>query len=100
MIALSSLLSTRDWARPLRYAGQHSIVIYLAFFLPMAATRALLLKLAPSLDLGLVALTVTAVAAITPLLFYAVVKDTSWRFLFKRPAWARLEPLSRLVPAA
>jgi hypothetical protein len=31
-----------------------------------------------------------------PLLFYAVVKDTSWRFLFKR----RLEPLPRLVPAA
>jgi hypothetical protein len=21
-----------------------------------------------------------------------VVKDTSWRFLFRRPAWARLEP--------
>jgi uncharacterized membrane protein YcfT len=74
VIALSSLLSTRDWARPLRYAGQNSIVIYLAFFLPMAATRASLLKLAPGLDLGLVALTVTAVAAITPLLFYAAVK--------------------------
>jgi uncharacterized membrane protein YcfT len=100
VIALSGLLSTRDWARPLRYAGQHSIVIYLALFLPMAATRALLLKLAPGLDVGLVALTVTAVAAITPLLFYAVVRDTSWRFLFKRPAWARLGPLPRLVPAA
>ena len=28
-----------DWARPLRYAGRNSIVVYLAFFLPMAATR-------------------------------------------------------------
>jgi uncharacterized membrane protein YcfT len=36
-------------------------------------------------------------AAITPLLFYAVVKDTSWRFLFKRPAWARLEPPRELA---
>jgi uncharacterized membrane protein YcfT len=84
----------------LRYAGQNSIVVYLAFFLPMATTRALLLKFAPGLDLGLVALTVTTVAAITPLLFYAVVEDSSWRFLFKRPAWARLVPLPRLAPAA
>jgi hypothetical protein len=60
----------------LRYAGQNSIVVYLAFFLPMATTRALLLKFAPGLDLGLVALTVTTVAAITPLLFYAVVEDS------------------------
>ena len=44
---------------PLRYAGQHSIVIYLAFFLPMAATRVALLKFAPDLDLGVVALIVT-----------------------------------------
>jgi hypothetical protein len=86
VIALSSLLSTRDWAQPLRYAEQNSIVVYLAFFLPMATTRALLLKFALDLDLGLVALTVTTVAAITPLLFYALVKDTFWRFLFKRPA--------------
>jgi uncharacterized membrane protein YcfT len=97
VIALSVLLSTRDWARPLRYAGQNSIVVYLAFFLPMAATRALLLKFAPGLDLGLVALVVTTVAAITPLLFYAVVKDTSWRFLFKRLAWARLQPPRQLA---
>jgi uncharacterized membrane protein YcfT len=55
VIALSSLLSTRDWARPLRYAGQNSLVVHLAFFLPMATTRALLLKFAPGLDLGLVA---------------------------------------------
>ena len=94
VVAVSSLLSTLDWARPLRYAGQNSIVVYLAFFLPMAATRTLLLKFAPELDLGLVALIVTAVAAVTPLLFYAAVKDTRLRFLFKRPAWARLAPAS------
>ena len=58
------------------------------------ATRTLLLKFAPGLDLGLVALIVTAVAAITPLLFYAAAKDTHLGFLFKRPAWARLGPPS------
>jgi uncharacterized membrane protein YcfT len=89
VVTLSALLSTRDWARPLRHAGQNSIVVYLAFFLPMAATRTVLLKFAPGLDLGLVALIVTAVAAITPLLFFAAVKNTRLGFLFSRPAWAR-----------
>jgi hypothetical protein len=32
-VALSVLLSTAGAAKPLRYAGQNSIVIYLAFFL-------------------------------------------------------------------
>ena len=32
------------WLDFLRYCGEHSIVIYLAFFLPMATTRTLLLQ--------------------------------------------------------
>jgi uncharacterized membrane protein YcfT len=99
VVALSVLLSTTGAAKPLRYAGQNSIVIYLAFFLPMAATRVALLKFAPGLDLGIVALIVTAVAAITPLLFYEAVKDTRLSFLFRRPDWARLTP-SASLPAS
>jgi uncharacterized membrane protein YcfT len=92
VVTVSTLLSTSGWARPLRHAGQNSIAVYLAFFLPMAATRTALLKFAPALDLGIVALIVTLVAAITPLLFYAAVKGTALCFLFKRPAWAKLAP--------
>jgi len=92
VVALSVLLSTADVAKPLRYAGQNSIVIYLAFFLPMAATRVALLKFAPNLDLGIVALIVTTVAVITPLLLHEAVKDTRLRFLFRRPDWARFAP--------
>ncbi len=92
VVALSVLLSTAGAAKPLRYAGEHSLVVYLAFFLPMAATRTALLKFAPDLDLGIVSLIVTAVAAVTPLLFYAAVRDTRLGFLFKRPDWARLPP--------
>jgi hypothetical protein len=92
VIALSVLLSTAGFAKPLRYAGQNSIVIYLAFFLPMAATRVALLKFAPDLDLGIVALIVTTVAVITPLVLNEAVKDT------RRPDWARLTPAP--LPAA
>jgi uncharacterized membrane protein YcfT len=92
VVALSVLLSTQGLAKPLRYAGQNSLVVYLAFFLPMAATRTAFLKFWPDLDLGMVSLIVTAVAVVLPLLFYAAAKDTRLGFLFKRPDWARLPP--------
>ena len=44
VIAVSALMAKGARIRPVRFCGEHSIVIYLAFFLPMAATRTLLLK--------------------------------------------------------
>ncbi|HUU66888.1 MAG TPA: acyltransferase family protein [Methyloceanibacter sp.] len=95
VVAASALLSTLAWALPLRYAGENSIVVYLAFFLPMATTRAVLLKFAPGLDLGTVALLVTAAGVVTPLILHALVRNTGARFLFQRPAWAKLSPPAR-----
>ena len=51
-----------------------------------------MLKFAPGLDLGVVALIVTAVGVVTPLILHALVKNTALRFLFVRPAWAKLPP--------
>jgi uncharacterized membrane protein YcfT len=86
---------------PLRYAGEHSLVVYLAFFLPMAATRTTLLKSGIVPDLGTVALIVTTVAAVTPLLFHAFVRGTWAAFLFRRPNALRLDrgPRAYLQPA-
>ena len=92
VVTVSVLLSTVDWARPLRFAGENSIAVYLAFFLPMAASRITLLKFAPGLDIGTVAVIVTAVGVVTPLLFFLAVRNTKARYLFKRPAWAHLAP--------
>ena len=41
---VAALMAKSDVFSPLRYCGRHSIVIYLAFFLPMAATRIALFK--------------------------------------------------------
>jgi len=41
---MGTLLARMQWLNFLRFCGEHSIVIYLAFFLPMASTRTLLLK--------------------------------------------------------
>ena len=43
VVAASALLSIHGLMKPLRCAGENSIVVYLAFFLPMAVTRILLL---------------------------------------------------------
>ena len=91
VVAFSALLSKADLMAPLRYCGEHSIVIYLAFFLPMAAMRVLLLRTGVIPDLGTVSLIVTAVGVIAPLLLYWAVRDTRLRFLFERPGWARID---------
>jgi uncharacterized membrane protein YcfT len=95
VIRFSALLSLTRVARPLRYCGQHSIVIYLAFFLPMAATRVLLLKTGLITDLGWVSIIVTATGVIVPLLLYWLVRGTFMRFLFARPARFWLAPARR-----
>ena len=40
IIVFGTLLARMNWLNFLRFCGAHSIVIYLAFFLPMAASRA------------------------------------------------------------
>ncbi len=61
IIVTGTLLARMQWLNFLRYCGEHSIVIYLAFFLPMAATRTLLLRAGVIHDIGTVSLIVTIV---------------------------------------
>jgi uncharacterized membrane protein YcfT len=85
VVTLSVLLARHYLFEPLRYCGQNSIVIYLAFFLPMAATRTALVKFGWLTDPGTVSALVTAVAVIAPLILYWLVRDTRLNFLFERP---------------
>ncbi len=92
VVATGVLLSKFKLAEALRYCGENSIVIYLAFFVFMAATRAALLKFMPTLDLSAIALATTAAGVIGPVLLFWATRKTKLSFLFKRPAWARLTP--------
>ncbi|WP_407518972.1 acyltransferase family protein [Methylobacterium oryzisoli] len=69
----------------LRHVGERSIVIYLAFFLPMAATRIALVKTGVIADIGLASLVVTVAAVLVPLALERLVRRTPARFLFVRP---------------
>ena len=95
-MSVSALLAKVDFFAPLRWAGENTIVVYLAFFLPMAASRAVLLKTG-YLDIGTVSLLVTAAGVVTPLMFYWLVKRTKLRFLFARPEMFRLQPRRRMT---
>lgn len=86
VIAISVLLARFDVLGFIRYCGQNSIVIYLAFFLPMAVTRIALKKTGMVTDPGTVAFLVTSAAVTAPLLLHWLVRGTAFRFLFERPA--------------
>jgi uncharacterized membrane protein YcfT len=91
IVSIAALLEKFDLMAALRFAGEHSIAVYLAFFLPMAASRTLLLKFGFVHDLGTVSLIVTAMGVVLPLVLYVLVRDTRLSFLFERPRAFRLE---------
>ena len=97
VVSVSALMAMSDLFRPLRYCGRNSIVIYLAFFLPMAATRTLLIKTGLIPDIGTMAVVITAAGVIVPLALYWLVRGTRFAFLFERPAMFWLTPKPRLA---
>jgi uncharacterized membrane protein YcfT len=101
VVTFASLLSKSDLMAPIRYCGRNSIVIYLAFFAFMAGARTALFRLGVIDDLGTISVLVTACGVIGPLVLFWTVRNTRFRFLFERPAWARLKAprAPRLVPA-
>jgi uncharacterized membrane protein YcfT len=101
VVSVSTLMAKSDVFAGLRHLGKHSIVVYLAFFLGMAASRAVLLKLNLIPDLGTVSLIVTASGIAGAVALFWAVRHTPLKFLFARPAWARLQdkPKFALQPA-
>jgi len=85
VVAVSVLLARLDVVRWLGACGRQSLVIYLAFFLPMAVTRIALTKSGLITDAGTVAALVTLVAVIVPLVLHRLVRGTAFSFLFERP---------------
>ncbi|MCA1390681.1 acyltransferase family protein [Bradyrhizobium sp. IC3123] len=85
IIVAGTLLARAHCLNFLRFCGEHSIVIYLAFFLPMAATRTLLLRTGIIPDTGTVSLLVTVVGVLGALAIWQVALRLNARFLFERP---------------
>jgi len=69
-------------------AGRASLI---AFFLGMAASRAILLKTGIVTDIGTISAIVTASGIAGAVVLYWLVRNTPFRFLFRRPEWAMLD---------
>ena len=85
--------------RVFSFMGASSIVIYLAFFLPMILMREGAVRLGWTSDVGMLSLLTTLVAVAGPLGAYWLIRR--WgvgRFLFERPAWARLDTGAKRTP--
>lgn len=77
-----------DW---LRWLGEHSLVIYVSFTLPMSIFRGIALNSGLITETGALSFAVLLVSLASPALLYAVVKRTRvGTFLFERPNWARI----------
>jgi len=98
IVTMGTLLARRQWLGFLRFCGEHSIVIYLAFFLPMATTRTLLLRTGIMPDIGMMALTVTIIALFGALAIWQIALKAGANFLFERPAGFWIAP-KKIRPA-
>ncbi|UTD26522.1 acyltransferase [Bradyrhizobium sp. WD16] len=92
VVVIGTLLARADLLDAVRYCGEHSIVIYLAFFLPMAATRTVLLGSGLVGDIGLVSLIVTAAGVLGALALWRAARSTPLNALFERPDRFHIAP--------
>ena len=101
VIAVSALLAKMRWLDAIRFCGEHSLVVYLAFFLPMAASRIVLLQTGVIADIGAMSLIVTICGVAGALALWWGARNTAARFLFDRPAafWLTPKPRATLQAA-
>lgn len=99
VISAGVLLSRFAAGNALRYLGENSIVVYLSFFLFMAGSRTLALKLVPGVGPDVVSTLSTLSGVIGPVVLFWITRHTALSFLFRRPQWARLTARPKLESA-
>jgi uncharacterized membrane protein YcfT len=96
VVSASVLLTRFKWGNALRFLGENSIVVYLAFFVFMAATRTVLIKFAPQLGSDAISIATTTAGVIGPVILFFATRKTPLKYLFKRPAFAKVESWPKL----
>ncbi len=97
IVAVAAMLAQSRVFASLRYCGEHSIVIYLAFFLGMAASRSVLLKSGWVTDIGTVSTIVTLAGIVGALVLFWAARRTPLKFLFERPDRFWIAPRKPLI---
>ncbi len=96
VVTAGVLLTRFKWGAALRFLGENSIVVYLSFFVFMAATRTVLIKFAPQLGSDVISLATTLAGVIGPVVLFFATRKTPLKYLFKRPSFAKVETWVKL----
>lgn len=100
IVIAAALLVGVPWMNWLRWLGAKSLVIYVAFALPMSIARVLLLAIGVH-EPNLVSLLTMIAAICGPLMLWWLTERTGFgKFLFDRPDWAHLPGTGRTKPLA
>jgi uncharacterized membrane protein YcfT len=91
VMLLSTLFARVSWMRWLRYLGQHSIVVYLGFIIPMRVMLKFLVDRKVIHDIGTLSLAVTLGSVAGAVLLYWALRNTPLRFLYSRPVWTSIQ---------
>ncbi|MBZ9906104.1 acyltransferase family protein [Mesorhizobium sp. BR115XR7A] len=92
LCVLGGFLSKFPAMEWLRWLGEHSLVVYVAFTIPMSLFRGAALASGLLTDTGLLSLAVLLVSIISPIVLYFIVQRIGFgMFLFERPAWAHID---------
>ena len=84
-----SSFASMEW---LRWLGEHSLVVYVAFTIPMSIFRGAAMASGLLTDTGMLSLAVLLVSLVSPVVLYFIVKRTGFgMFLFERPGWAHID---------
>ncbi len=90
LVVSAALLVKLPWMNWLRWMGSKSLVVYVAFVLPMGVARILLLRFGIE-EPNLVSLITMVVAIGSPLVLWWIIQKIGFgKFLFERPSWAHL----------
>jgi len=93
--ALLAKVPTMNW---LRWLGEHSLVIYLAFTIPMSIVRGVALWSGLITQTGPLSTLVLVLSIAAPAAMYWLIRKTGMgTFLIERPAWARITGTRPLV---
>jgi uncharacterized membrane protein YcfT len=95
LCVIGGLLVRLHFMNWLRWLGEHSLVVYVAFTIPMSIFRGIALDSGLITDTGTLSLAVLIVSVASPTLLYLLVRRAGvGTFLFERPNWAHVGGLT------
>ncbi|MGA0609617.1 acyltransferase family protein [Caldimonas sp. KR1-144] len=91
VISISGLFSLLPWMRWLRYLGQHSLAIYVGFYIPLNAVTHWAVTSGWPVHNGWGGLAIAVFSITAALCLFWALRNTWLRWLYQRPGWARLQ---------